>query len=69
MQSRLRRFAPATYESVVELIAWLVKACDLEMENVIRHYEVTGKVCPKYYVENEDAWQQMLADIRARVEQ
>ena len=63
------KFADATYDSVVELIAWLVKACDLEMENVIRHYEVTGKVCPKYYVENDDAWQQMLADIRARVEQ
>ena len=63
------KFADATYESVVELIAWLVKACDLEVENVIRHYEVTGKVCPKYYVENNDAWQQLLADIRARVEQ
>ena len=23
---------------------------------MIRHYDVTGKMCPKYYVEHEDAW-------------
>ncbi|MBR5021125.1 MAG: N-acetylmuramoyl-L-alanine amidase [Oscillospiraceae bacterium] len=63
------KFTDATYESVVELTAWLVKACDLEIENVIRHYEVTGKICPKYYVENEDAWVQLRADVAARVGQ
>ena len=63
------KFNDATYDSVVELTAWLVKACNLDIENVIRHYEVTGKICPKYYVENEDAWLQLRADVAARVAQ
>ena len=29
---------------------------DLGTDDVIRHYDVTGKACPKYYVENEDEW-------------
>ena len=27
------------------------------------HYDVTGKACPKYYVENEDAWLQFKEDL------
>ena len=61
------KFNDATYDSVVDLVAWLVMACDLEVDNVIRHYEVTGKVCPKYYVENESAWLQLKADVAARL--
>ena len=63
------KFNEATYDSVVELTAWLVKVCNLDIENVIRHYEVTGKICPKYYVENDDAWVQLRADIAARLGQ
>ena len=61
------QFNDATYDSVVDLVAWLVMACDLEVDNVIRHYEVIGKVCPKYYVENESAWLQLKADVAARL--
>ena len=28
-----------------------------------RHYDVTGKECPKYFVEHPDAWEQFLADV------
>ena len=24
--------------------------------DIIRHYDVTGKMCPKYYVKHKDAW-------------
>ena len=61
------QFTQDTYDSVVDLLAWLVLACDLEVDNVIRHYEVTGKICPKYYVENESAWLQLRADVAARL--
>ena len=61
------KFTDATYESVVDLVAWLVKTCNLDIDNVIRHYEVTGKICPKYYVENTDAWDQLRADVMARM--
>ena len=63
------KFSDATYNSVVDLVAWLVQTCNLEVEDVIRHYEVTGKICPKYYVENDDAWVKLRADIQARMDQ
>ena len=50
-------FGPETYESVVRLTAWLCETFHLDPESdVIRHYDVTGKYCPRYYVENEEAW-------------
>lgn len=27
------------------------------LRDVIRHYDVTGKDCPRYYVEHLDAWE------------
>ena len=48
--------------------AWLCVRFGLTSENVIRHYDVTGKNCPKYYVENPDAWIQMKSDIAAQID-
>ena len=31
---------------------------------MIRHYDVTGKDCPKYFVEHEDAWVQFRQDVQ-----
>ena len=61
-------FAPESYESVVKLTAWLCETFRLDPESdVIRHYDVTGKICPKYYVENEDAWERLKDDLAARI--
>lgn len=57
------QFNQATYNAVVKLTAWLCEQFGLTEENVIRHYDVTGKICPKYYVENPEAWTQMKKDI------
>lgn len=62
-------FEQATYDSVVKLAAWLCTRFNLTEENVIRHYDVTGKNCPKYYVEHSDAWDQMKADIAAQIQE
>lgn len=56
-------FSAATYEAVVRLLAWLCDIGELDTEQVIRHYDVTGKECPRYYVKNEEAWQQLLQDV------
>ena len=56
-------FTPATYSALVELTAWLCKAFDLTPDDVIRHYDITGKDCPKYFVEHEDAWERLKSDI------
>ena len=57
-------FTGATYSSLVELTAWLCKAFDLTPDDVIRHYDITGKDCPKYYVEHPEAWERLLNDIK-----
>ena len=59
------KFNETTYQSLVKLTAWLVDLCDLEEENIIRHYDITEKLCPIYYVENEDAWLQFKNDVMA----
>ncbi|MCI8514992.1 MAG: N-acetylmuramoyl-L-alanine amidase [Lachnospiraceae bacterium] len=56
-------FTDATYQSLVRLCAWLKELYGLDTEDIIRHYDVTGKICPKYYVENEEAWERLLRDI------
>ena len=64
------KFNDATMESLEKLVAWLCEAFDLDpTEDVIRHYDVTGKICPKYYVENEDAWLSFKQDVSARIEE
>ncbi len=62
------QFSEKTYEALIKLVAWLCEKGDLDPEQVIRHYDVTGKACPLYYVNHEEAWQQMQADIRAALE-
>jgi len=62
-------FSPVTYDRVVELTAWLCREFRLDPETeVIRHYDVTGKVCPRYYVENPEAWDAFRADVAAEME-
>ena len=51
------RFTEESYESLVQLTAWLCVKFDLTADDVIRHYDVTGKNCPKYFVEHEDVWE------------
>lgn len=57
------KFTDATYESLVELVAWLLGRYDLTTDEVIRHYDVTGKNCPKYFVENSGAWSAFKEDL------
>lgn len=62
-------FLPASYDRCVELTAWLCHTFELDpAEDVIRHYDVTGKLCPLYYVEDPAAWDAFLADVAAEKE-
>ncbi len=60
------KFNKVTRESLVELLAYLCLRFDLEEEDIIRHYDVTGKMCPLYYVENEDLWEELKKDVIAK---
>ena len=60
---------PGTYGRCVELTAWLCREFRLNPEtDVIRHYAVTGKECPRYYVEHPEAWDTFRADVAAEME-
>ena len=62
-------YGPETYARVVELTAWLCWEFHLDPEtDVIRHYDVSGKLCPLYYVEHEEAWEQLLRDVETALE-
>ncbi len=53
-----------TYDSLVKLTAWLCSELDLSASDVIRHYDVSEKGCPKYFVDHEDAWKQFKKDVK-----
>ena len=55
----------ATYHSLVSLVAYLSEKYHLDRDHIIRHYDVTGKICPKYYVEHEERWEEFKDDVKA----
>ena len=57
------KFTDASYQSLVKLTAWLCEVCDLDSNDVIRHYDITGKQCPLYFVAHEGAWEQFKCDV------
>lgn len=61
-------FNSATYQSLVELTTWLMGRYKLTSDQVIRHYDVSGKDCPKYYVNNPNKWEKFLRDLDDYIE-
>lgn len=61
-------FTRQTYDSLVELVSWLCFRYSLTEEDLLRHYDITGKNCPKYYVEHEDAWNTFREDVKIYME-
>lgn len=61
-------YTKETYESLVYLTAWLCEKFDLTEQDLIRHYDVTGKICPKYFVDNEDAWELFKQNVKEKLE-
>ena len=63
------KFNEVTYNSLVKLTAWLCDNSRLTEKDVIRHYDITGKECPKYFVTNESKWEKFLADVKTELRQ
>lgn len=57
-------FSPVTRAALVRLLAWLCEKFELSEENLIRHYDVTGKMCPLYYVEHPEEWDALKWDVK-----
>lgn len=60
-------FTQETVAATVELTRQLMQKYNIPAENVIRHYDVTGKICPNPYYYNlfESTWQTFKAAISA----
>ena len=58
------KFSPPTYKSLIRLLAYLCNENGLTEENLIRHHDVTGKMCPLYYVEHPEAWEKIKSDVK-----
>lgn len=62
------KFTEETYNSLVKLTVDLCTEYDLNpLTDVIRHYDITGKMCPLYFVEHEDEWEGFLTDVAAEM--
>ncbi len=61
-------YSPETYRRVVELTAWLCREFHLDpQKDLIRHYDISGKLCPLYYVEHPEAWDRLRDDVEAEL--
>lgn len=63
------KFNNETYESVIKLCTFLCYEFNLDFDDVIRHYDITGKNCPNYYVENEEEWETFRQNIKERLKE
>lgn len=57
------KFTQETYDTLVHTLAWLTQEYHLSVDDILRHYDCGGKKCPIYYVEHEEAWEKLLADV------
>lgn len=58
------KFNKKTYHSLVKLCAWLCVRYEIaDKTDIIRHYDVTGKLCPLYYVKHPSKWNVLRTDI------
>lgn len=56
-------FSSQTISNAVNLTKELMKKYNVPIERVIRHYDVVGKVCPKPFVDNTNAWNNFKAKV------
>ena len=57
------KFSDSTYQSLVALCADICRRYRLNVNQIIRHYDVTWKDCPHYYVQNPKEWIRFKNDV------
>lgn len=58
------KFNNKTYNSLIDLCVYLCKTYNININNIKTHNAITGKNCPKYYVENPEEWQKFKQDVQ-----
>ena len=63
------KYTDLAYNALIELLSDLCERYKLEpTQAIIRHYDVTGKDCPRYYVKNTEAWNKLRQDVANAVD-
>lgn len=62
-------FDPETVDAAVELARDIMARYGIPTGHVLRHYDVTGKVCPAPYVNDPAAWEGFLARLDGKEEE
>lgn len=57
------KFTEKTYQSLVKMLSYLCVKYHISEQNIIRHYDVTKKICPKYYVKHPKKWKKLKQDV------
>lgn len=55
-----------TLSNAIELTRDLMKKYNIDISHVVRHFDVTGKICPAYFVDNEK-WANMKDRISGKI--
>jgi len=63
------KFSESVLDQAVELGAYLMIEYGLESNQIFRHYDITYKNCPKYFVENPDEWKAFYTRIIERAKE
>ena len=65
------KFNDKTYRTLINRVADLLIEFDLKpsKDTLWRHFDVTGKDCPKYYIDNPKEWDKLVADIIKRYDE
>ena len=58
-------FEAETVKNTIDLIKHLMEKYDIPIENVIRHYDVTGKNCPQPYI-NDNVWNEFKEQLKEK---
>lgn len=57
----------ATYKTLVELAADLLLRYRLDPDTALyRHYDITGKICHKWFVDNPDEWENFKIKVKRK---
>lgn len=56
------------YENLVEFCADFLKRHNLTINNLHRHYDITGKACHVWFYKHEDEWQKFKQKVKEKME-
>ena len=59
-------FEPETVDRTIELVKELMAQYHIPVERVVRHFDVTHKICPEPYVRDENAWKEFLSRLEEK---